>query len=99
MCLTGNKGWVEACGDTLAHAAHTHGINGRKTLYSVVVGSHTSIKQYLVRVRAFVPRKCLQCLSVCVWLLLMQLCDQAQTGSSMWVNCDLAISLPGGDKS
>lgn len=29
----------------------------------------------------------------------LQLWDQAQTGSPMWVNCDLAISLPGGDKS
>lgn len=30
---------------------------------------------------------------------ILQLRDQAWTGSSMWVNCDLAISLPGGDKS
>lgn len=32
---------------------------------------------------------------LCVW----QLRDQARAGSPMWVNCDLAISLPGGDKS
>lgn len=38
-----------------------------------------------------------QCQGVCVRL---RICwDQARTGSWMWVNCDLAISLPGGDKS
>ena len=36
--------------------------------------------------------------SVCGFPVL-QLQDQARTGSWMWVNCDLAISLPGGDKS
>lgn len=30
MCLTGNKGWVEACGETLEHAQHTYGIKKEK---------------------------------------------------------------------
>lgn len=43
MCLTGNKGWVKACSDTLAQAQHTCGIKRRKTPFSVAVGSCNSM--------------------------------------------------------
>lgn len=87
--MTGNEGSVQACGDT---RAHTHMWNKAKP--PVAVGGCTLTG--LLSMWMFI---CEQCHGVCVWLRCSQLWDQARTGSSMWVNCDLAISLPGGDKS
>lgn len=89
--MTGNEGLVEACGDTPAHACMW-----KKEEKDTSCGSAAAPRWSFLSMWMFV---CVQCHSVCVWLPRLQLRDQARTRSSMWVNCDLAISLPGGDKS
>ena len=89
MCLTGSEGSVEACDDTPARVhtlTHTHTEQSGEVAYFKDEGVCACMGLYSVRV------------SVCGFPVL-QLQDQARTGSWMWVNCDLAISLPGGDKS
>lgn len=94
--MTGNEGLVQACGDTLAHT-HMSNAEQKDILFRVWC--------LRVGVLFFFSSFFLEHVDVCAVMLsvcgspVLQLRDQAQTGSPMWVNCDLAISLPGGDKS